>query len=142
MHQGQQDAVAAAGLVYMALSALSFSIMSLLINMLGHGAKGLMKVPSFELAGIRAAVGIVLCVFFVLRAKEESGVFGPRSKRRLLLLRGFIGIFGMYCNWFVASNMPLGEATVLIFTAPLFTCILASLFLGEPFQCVEVLVQS
>ena len=45
--------------------------MSLLINILGHGAKGFEVVPSFELAGFRAVVGRFVR-YIVHRARTKS----------------------------------------------------------------------
>ena len=136
---GHERCGGAIGLVYMALSAVCFSVMSLLINVLGHGTGNLEKIPSFELASFRAIVGLFVCYTWVTKfAKPEHGVLGPRGKRKLLFSRGAVGIVGMLCNWTVLSQMPLGEATVIVFTAPLFTCIFGSLFLGEPFGPIEI----
>jgi drug/metabolite transporter (DMT)-like permease len=58
---------------------------------------------------------------------------GALRTRRLGLhaLRATIGLVSMIC-WFTAlSLMPLAQATALSFTAPIFTSVLAVIFLGE-----------
>ncbi|KAL1964302.1 hypothetical protein VTN77DRAFT_7122 [Rasamsonia byssochlamydoides] len=60
--------------------------------------------------------------------------FGTREVRWLLVLRavgGFFGVFGMYYS---LLYMPLSEATVLTFLAPIATCYACSLLMpNEPF---------
>lgn len=60
--------------------------------------------------------------------------FGPRSIRGLLILRGlagFVGVFGMY---FSLLYLPLSEATVLTFLAPMLSCYVCSWVIpGETF---------
>jgi len=60
--------------------------------------------------------------------------FGARGIRWLLMLRaagGFFGVFGMY---FSLLYMPLSEATVLTFLAPIVACYVCSFLMpNEPF---------
>ena len=60
------------------------------------------------------------------------GLGALRTKRLgLHALRATIGLVSMIC-WFTAlSLMPLAQATALSFTAPIFTSVLAVIFLGE-----------
>lgn len=45
--------------------------------------------------------------------------------------RGTIGVIGMQLWFYCVAILPLNEATALSFTAPIFTSIIAILFLGE-----------
>ena len=54
-----------------------------------------------------------------------------KSDKRLFLLRGMIGVTAMH-GWFYAlAVLPIADATALSFTAPLFTTLIAILFLKE-----------
>ena len=61
----------------------------------------------------------------------ESAVPPTGPCRFILFLRCLFGVLGISCNWFVLTQMPLSDATVIIFTAPLFTALFGQLFLGE-----------
>ena len=54
----------------------------------------------------------------------------------LLFVRGFIGIFWMFSLYFSLSELPISDATVLIFSAPFFTMIVAHFVIHEPFALV------
>lgn len=46
---------------------------------------------------------------------------GASSHRWHLLARGFLGFIGLSSGYFAISNMQLADATVLMFTAPVWT---------------------
>lgn len=121
------------GLLFMALSAVCFSLMSLLVHALGRGTDG---VSSFELVGIRAVFGLTVSGLWLFRARTNP--LGPPDKRCVLCVRGLVGCVAMFINWFLLTQLPLGDATVIVFTAPLFTTLLAWLFLKEALGAVEI----
>ena len=124
------------GLCFMALSALSFSVMSLIVNVLGRRPHN--PLPSFELVWCRAVFGLFITIAWARRGRPlDGGLLGPRGKRCRLRARALIGCVGMFCNWYVIAAMPLGDATIIIFTSPLFTIVFARIFLGEPFGAPE-----
>jgi drug/metabolite transporter (DMT)-like permease len=99
----------------MLLSGLSFSLMSLLISQLGD------RFSSFQLLGLRSSTGSVCCVVWLVA--QKVGVLGPREDRGKLLTRALVGTFAMCCNWYVITQLPLAEATCIIFSAPLWTMV-------------------
>lgn len=65
----------------------------------------------------------------------KTGITGLRTERlHLHLCRALVGITAMVLWFFTLSLMPLAEATALSFTAPIFTSILAVIFLKELMQ--------
>lgn len=50
---------------------------------------------------------------------------------RLHLLRGAVGLTAMYCYFYALGHMPLAEAVLLNYAAPLYIPFLASAWLGE-----------
>jgi len=48
------------------------------------------------------------------------------------LVRGLSGVAAMYCFFFTIAHLPLAEAVLLSFTAPLFIPLVARIWIGEP----------
>lgn len=118
------------GIRYMAAAAFFFSIMSLLVKVAGQ------RLPTQEVVLARAAVGAGLS-WITLRARGIS----PWGERRgLLLLRGVLGYIALSCFFFALTRLPLADATVIHYTNPVFTAILAALFLAEAIRRRDVLL--
>lgn len=62
---------------------------------------------------------------------SRTGFLGPRDKRVYLVLRGFIGSNAMILLFYAVQQMPLADATVIMFSNPVFTSLLAWIFLKE-----------
>eukprot|EP00037_Helgoeca_nana_P019646 m.192505 g.192505 ORF g.192505 m.192505 type:complete len:293 (+) comp24952_c0_seq2:333-1211(+) len=58
-------------------------------------------------------------------------LWGPATVRRFLVLRGCVGIGGLSCFYYAIAHMPLSDATVVMFTSPVWTCLFAWALLGE-----------
>ncbi|KAF9119532.1 hypothetical protein BGW39_000235, partial [Mortierella sp. 14UC] len=115
------------GLIYMTLSALFFSFMSLLVSLT---AKSL---PSFEIVLFRGIIQTVLGVI-ACRYLGISPLGKPDNRIRFLLFcRGLAGSFGLGFFFYALSVMPLADATVVFFLGPTFTAILGRIVLKEPF---------
>lgn len=67
-------------------------------------------------------------------AGTPDAPFGRPSARPLLILRGVCGLFGVCGMYFSLMYLPLSEATVLTFLAPVLTCYVCSFLMkGEMF---------
>ncbi|KAI9302070.1 hypothetical protein BJ944DRAFT_167948 [Cunninghamella echinulata] len=119
------------GLLLMALSAFAFSLMSLFVKISGS------KFPSFEIVFARSSIqcllGLVGCAYF------KVNPLGDKKLRGLLAFRGLIGAMGLAFFFYSITQLPLPDATVLFFLNPLFTAILAAIFLGEAFTIFDML---
>lgn len=106
----------------MAAGALSLALMMLLVRLTSHSQHTLEIVFFRNLFGFLAILPVLL--------RNHRAVLFP-TRPGLLLLRASMGFTAM-CLWFGALALaPLAEATALSFTAPIFTTLLAVLFLGE-----------
>lgn len=112
----------------MAAAAFFFSIMSLLVKLAGR------RLPVQEVVLARAAVGVALSWYW-LRAR---GVSPWGNRRKLLLLRGLLGYAALSAFFFALTRLPLAEATVIQYTNPVFTAVLAALFLSEALKPRDV----
>ena len=111
-----------AGLRYMALAAFWFSIMSLLVKMAAN--RGL---PSQELVLARAIVTLALSWWAIRR--EAIPMWGVN--RKLLLLRGLTGSVALMAYYASVAELQLADATIIQYTNPVMTALLAAWSLGE-----------
>ncbi|KAH1167862.1 solute carrier family 35 member G1 [Mauremys mutica] len=118
------------GLFYTLLSAFLFSVASLFL-------KKIEDVHSVEISAFR-------CVFqmtFVLPGLiyYKTGFLGPKGKRVFLFFRGFLGSGAMILLYYAFQVMPLADATVITFSSPVFTSLLAWIFLKEKYSLWDLL---
>ncbi|NXN16343.1 S35G1 protein, partial [Indicator maculatus] len=118
------------GLFYTILSAFLFSVASLFL-------KKIEDVHSVEVSAFR-------CVFqmaFVLPGLiyYKTGFLGPKGKRIFLFFRGLLGSSAMILIYYAFQVMPLADATVITFTSPVFTSLLAWIFLKEKYSLWDLL---
>jgi drug/metabolite transporter (DMT)-like permease len=110
------------GALWTLLGGLLFSIMSVLIKVLGT------RLDIFQVAFFRAAFGLATLLPFAIAA-------GPRVLRThrpmAHVIRGLIGAAGMFCGFYSIAKLPLADSSAYSFTRPLFLIVLAVLFLGE-----------
>lgn len=75
-------------------------------------------------------VGVLLPAIPILIYNQQT-VF-PKGKRLILVLRCFVGTTGLMLSFYAFRHMPLADASVIIFSTPVFVAIFARLFLKEP----------
>lgn len=113
------------GARFMLFSALGFALMGACVK-LAH----LDGIPILEIIAARAVVSVFLSYADIKR--KNIPMWGQR--RGLLLSRGFAGTFALMCVYYALVNMPFAEATMLQYLNPMFTAVLAIIFLGERVQ--------
>jgi drug/metabolite transporter (DMT)-like permease len=106
----------------MAIGAFWFSIMSVLVKLAGR------RLPSMEIVFFRGLLTLVLSVAIVKRAGLRP-VLG--THRRLLLQRGILGAAALACFLFSLTHLPLGEATLIQYTNPIWAILVAHWWFGE-----------
>eukprot|EP00158_Paraphelidium_tribonemae_P002602 Partr_v1_DN25506_c0_g1_i2_m20491 putative solute carrier family 35 member G1 len=122
------------GLACMAASALMFSMMSLMVHI------GSETFPSLEMVVARSLVQLVISsVYLLLTGTNPLGPSEPRLLRPLLLLRGLAGSIGLALFFYTLTVLSLADGTVLFFTGPVFTIILAHLVMGEALEIFDIL---
>jgi drug/metabolite transporter (DMT)-like permease len=116
------------GLRYMVAAAFFFSLMSLFVKLAGQ------RLPAVEIVFFRSVVMLVISTALVRRARLP--MWG--HNKRLLLLRGLLGFCALLCFFYAVTKLPLADVTVIHFTNPVFTALLASFFLAESMRRREV----
>lgn len=114
----------------MAAGALCFSLMGALVKTAGA------RLPTMEIVLARSLVVLALSAW-TLRARRKTP-WG--DERGLLWLRGTLGFIALTCSYYAVIHLPLAEATVIQYTNPVFTALLAAPALGESLRAAEVLL--
>jgi len=106
----------------MVASAFSFALMGVCVKLADS------RIPAVEVVLARAVVSLVLSWLLLRRA----GVNPWGQRKGLLIWRGAIGTLALLCVYQALAQLPLAAATVLQYSYPTFTALLAWLHLGEP----------
>lgn len=118
------------GMRYMAVAALAFSVMSLLVKVGGQ------RLPTQQMVAVRAVITLVLSIWAVRAARVSP--WGSPDRRGLLVLRGVVGFLALSAFYHSIVHLPLADATVIQYTNPVFAGLLAVPFLGERLRRREV----
>jgi drug/metabolite transporter (DMT)-like permease len=111
----------ARGVAELVLAALLFGVMAYLAKQATRSLDGA------QAAFVRFAIGlVVVTAHFAIRRRRPVIV-----RRDLLFMRGFFGGVAVLLYFVTISHLPVGTATLLNYTAPIFTATFAALFLGE-----------
>ncbi|MDX2320525.1 MAG: DMT family transporter [Moritella sp.] len=114
-----------AGVRYMLMSAFAFALMTSCVKLVSTYG-----IPVFEIVAARAIVSLIISYVDVRR--KGISVWGHNKK--LLIARGAVGSLALICVYFAVTTLPLAEATILQYLHPVFTALLALIFLKERIQ--------
>ena len=115
------DAGRLRGVALMLASALGFSVMSLLVKVASS------ELPAMEIVFVRSLFMTAATAALVARA--GAPVLGV--DRRTLAARGIVGAAAMCLLYWSLGRLPLGDATTVHYTAPVWTALAAAWLLGE-----------
>ncbi|XP_036428058.1 solute carrier family 35 member G1 isoform X1 [Colossoma macropomum] len=110
------------GLLYSLLASVFFSVAALLV-------KKIEGMHAVEISAIRCLFQMLFVIPPMIYYK--TGFLGPRGMRVYLVLRGVLGSSAMILLYYAVLQMPLADATVIMFSNPVFTALLAWIFLKE-----------
>jgi drug/metabolite transporter (DMT)-like permease len=117
---------AASALAVLALCSLLFGLMAVVAKAAAA------RLPGPQVAFVRFLFGLAACALIAtrrpLRARNTVG----------LVLRGLFGGAAVLCYFLTIEHLPVGIATLLNYTAPVFTAVWAALFLREPLDASSV----
>ncbi|MEB3333308.1 MAG: DMT family transporter [Synechococcaceae cyanobacterium] len=102
-------------------SALFFSLMSVCVKRVGH------RIPVQEVVLVRALVSVALSLLLL----RQAGVAPWGNRRALLVLRGLLGSLALLAVFAALTRLPLASATLLQYTYPTLTALMAWLWLAE-----------
>lgn len=105
---------------YLVISGLFFAIVH-------AGVKLLSRLPAYEIVFARSVISSLLS-FGALRMAHIN----PWGKnKRMLIIRGLTGTMALLLYFYTLQSMPLASAVTIQYLHPIFTVILAGLFMDE-----------
>ncbi len=111
------------GAIYMAISALSFSIMDVLVKFMTS------IYPTGEIIFFRGFFGLIPIIFIIPRDRYKN--FFQTTKLKLHLTRAIIGAIAMIGIYLGVKFLPLADAITITFAAPVFATIFSMIILKE-----------
>ncbi|KAI5695685.1 hypothetical protein M8J75_001885 [Diaphorina citri] len=114
---------------YPYLGVLLATISSLFFSMCSVIVKWMVNVHPMQLAACRF-IGVLMPAIPILIYKNETPF--PKGKRVMLLLRSFTGTTGLMLSFYAFRHMHLADASVIVFSVPVFVSVFAYVFLKEP----------
>src|SRR5690554_3640783 len=110
------------GAALLALSALLFASMGVLIR------EASITVNNENIVFFRNIIGVV----FFLPLLLSKGLKPFKTKRlKSHLMRTTYGLAAMYCFFYAIAHLPLADAMVFTYSAPIFTPVIAYFWLKE-----------
>ena len=106
----------------MLISALGFALMSALVKEAGQ-----LGIPLLQIIFLRAVISVVLSLLDIHRA----GVHPLGHRRALLFGRGLSGFLALTGVFYALLHLSMAQATLLQYLHPVFTAVLAFVFLAE-----------
>ncbi len=113
------------GVRYMLLSAIGFAFMGACVKAASHRG-----IPVLEIVAARALISAGLSYLDIKR----KGISPWGHDKALLTARGLIGTLALMCVFYAVTTLPLAEATLLQYLNPVFTSVLAFVFIKETIQ--------
>lgn len=117
------------GLFLTTASGILFAIASLFVKLSNT------TIPAFEIVFFRLVIQILLVLPAAVWAKAD--LLGEKNQRPYLICFGAVNFASISCIYFAFTKLPLGDATVCISTTPIFTALLAYVFLKESWHLFD-----
>lgn len=122
--------------IYMVLSALSFSLMQLLVKSTAD------ILPLFEQVFVRNFIVILMMLYSLYRYRNLDKLYVKKEVRGALLLRSFCGFMGIVLFFNAMRNINLADAAALQKCSPFFVMLFSALILKEKLTMPKVLAIS
>ena len=122
----------AVGMVMIMASGVLFAFMSALTRMVSDA--GMPSMQIVLVSGVVRWIGlasILVC--------ERKSPFGPRKARGILVLRSLCGGTALSCATYGFGVMPIGDATTIFLTSPVWAALLGRAVLGEKLHLFDAL---
>jgi len=120
------NALFSPGVKLMLIASIAFAWMNVSVKSIGH-------IPVFEVILFRAI--ITLIISYAILKKRKVNPWGTHHK--FLIARGVFGAIGLVCYFYTLQHMHLANAIVIHYLSPIFTTLIALMFLGEKVRRIQ-----
>lgn len=117
------------GLILTTASGVLFAIASLFVKLSNT------TIPAFEIVFFRLIIQTLLVLPAAIWAQAD--LLGEKKHRPYLVCFGAVNFASISCIYVSFTKLPLGDATVCISTTPIFTALLAYVFLKESWHIFD-----
>lgn len=114
-----------ASVTYMFISALGFALMAACVKLVSQYG-----IPVLEIVAVRAVISGLISYADIKR----KDILPWGNNKPLLIVRGIVGAIALFFVYYSVTSLPLAEATILQYLHPVFTALLALIFLKEIIQ--------
>ncbi|KAL6715028.1 hypothetical protein ACLMJK_007289 [Lecanora helva] len=125
------------GLALVILAQFFGTLMNVVIRILEVDGSHGPKLHPFQILFARMTGTVILSGIYMFLANVEHAPFGSRKVRGLLVARGIGGFFGVFGMYYSLQYLPMSDATVITFLAPIVACWACSFLINEPFTRSE-----
>ncbi|PTU22426.1 hypothetical protein P175DRAFT_0415853, partial [Aspergillus ochraceoroseus IBT 24754] len=105
----------------------SMNVMTQVLELKGRNGEGL---KPFQILFARMSITVIASYLYMWYTQVPHPL-GTREMRPLLMLRAAGGFWGVYGLYYSVQYLPLSEATVLTFLAPILSCYACSIFIPQ-----------
>ncbi len=110
----------------MLVASIGFAWMNASVKYISH-------IPVFEVILFRSVITLILS--YAVLKKRKVKPWGTHHK--FLIARGFFGALGLICYFYTLQHMHLANAIVIHYLSPIFTTLIAMLFLKEKVKGIQ-----
>ncbi|MFT4682541.1 MAG: drug/metabolite transporter (DMT)-like permease [Flavobacteriales bacterium] len=114
------------GPLLMLISVFLFTAANVLVKLIAD-------LPTTQIVFLRSSISLVMCASFVLY--KGFPFFGKNKK--WLIIRGAFGVVALTLFFYTIQNIPLASATVIQYLSPIFTMILAMVWLKQKVRPIQ-----
>ncbi len=117
-------------ILFMILSACSFSVMQLAVKLSGG-------IPMMQQVFVRNFFTLFIG-FYMAMSHHVGSPFGKKENQKALFFRGVLGYLGVVMYFYASRHMYAADATLLHRSSPFFVVVFSWLFLKEKLTKVHV----
>ncbi|XP_076352703.1 solute carrier family 35 member G1-like [Tachypleus tridentatus] len=100
--------------------------------------KLLTQINSTEIFLVRCTGQLVVCIPIAIYTKNS--VFGVKGEQSYLLLRAVLSAISGNCIYLSYRFLPLGDASTIVLSAPIFATVFAKIFLKEACDIINTIL--
>lgn len=99
------------------------------------------NVPVFEKVFFRNTISLITAFLLIRKCKPVglSGYLGSMSNQKYLFPRAFLGLLGVFLNFYAISNLKLADSQILNRISPVWVSLFALVFLKEKLTKTQVI---